>query len=204
MTFLKNSMSVLAHPIDFYHDLQEPDRPRVRDAIIMIALVILVRFIYLATTNIVYQQREAFEISLISEAVSIVLLWITWCIANWGISTIQDGEGKFKEILVGSAYALTPYVLLTIPIALISRVLSLQEQAVFLFLNGFLFLWVAFLVIMKVKILHDFTLYKLLFILFLTIIGMLIVWFLFIMLFGLVSQAVQFVFNLLTELRLRV
>ncbi|MBD2861517.1 YIP1 family protein [Paenibacillus oceani] len=203
MSFLNMTKQVLAHPIDFYNDLQEPGRARIRDGILMIALVIAFRMISLLLSSILYQQREAFEISFVTEAVSIIVLWLTWSISNWGVSTIQDGEGRFKEILVGSAYALAPYALLIIPISLLTNVMTLQEMPVYVFLTGFLFVWVAFLLIMKVKIIHDFTLYKLIFILLLTIVGMLIIWFVFIMIYGLVNQAFNFVFGIVKELNLR-
>lgn len=203
MSFLNRTKQVLAHPIDFYNDLQEPGRARIRDGILMIALVIAFRMISLLLSSILYQQREAFEISFVTEAVSIIVLWLTWSVSNWGVSTIQDGEGRFKEILVGSAYALAPYALLIIPISLLTNVMTLQEMPVYVFLTGFLFVWVAFLLIMKVKIIHDFTLYKLIFILLLTIVGMLIIWFVFIMIYGLVNQAFNFVFGIVKELNLR-
>ncbi|MFC3770234.1 YIP1 family protein [Paenibacillus sp. GCM10012303] len=203
MSFLNMTKQVLAHPIDFYNDLQEPGRARIRDGILMIALVIAFRMISLLLSSILYQQREAFEISFVTEAVSIIVLWLTWSVSNWGVSTIQDGEGRFKEILVGSAYALAPYALLIIPISLLTNVMTLQEMPVYVFLSGFLFVWVAFLLIMKVKIIHDFTLYKLIFILLLTIVGMLIIWFIFIMIYGLVNQAFNFVFGIVKELNLR-
>lgn len=203
MNFLRMTKQVLAHPIDFYHDLQEPGKARIRDAVLMIALVVAVRMLSLSLAGILYQQREAFEISFITEAVSILLLWLTWSVANWGVSTIQEGEGRFKEIVVGSAYALAPYVVLIIPISLVTNVMTYQEAPLFVFMTGFMFVWVAFLLIMKVKIVHDFTLYKLLFILFMTIVGMLIIWFIFIMIYGLVNQAFNFVFGIVKELNLR-
>lgn len=203
MSFLNMTKQVLAHPIDFYNDLQEPGRARIRDGILMIALVIAFRMISLLLSSILYQQREAFEISFFTEAVSIIVLWLTWSVSNWGVSTIQDGEGRFKEILVGSAYALAPYALLIIPISLLTNAMTLQEMPVYLFMTGFVSVWVAFLLIMKVKIIHDFTLYKLLFILCLTIVGMLIIWFVFIMVYGLVNQAFNFVFGIVKELNLR-
>ncbi|GAA3399922.1 YIP1 family protein [Paenibacillus hodogayensis] len=194
---------VLAHPIDFFNDLQEPGKARYRDAAILIVLAMAVRILSLSLSGFLFQRREAFEISFVTEAVTILILWITWSVANWGISTIQEGEGKFKEILVGSAFALTPYVLLTLPISLLSNVLSMKEWSVYAFLTSFVFLWVGFLLIMKVKILHDFNLYKLLFILLLTIIGMLIIWFVLILFYGLVNQAFHFVIGLVTEIRFR-
>jgi hypothetical protein len=203
MSTWKLAGQVLAHPIDFYYDLQEPGRARYRDAAFMMALVVAVRILSLSISGILFQRREAYEISFITEASSILILWLTWTVANWGISTIQEGEGKFKELLVGGAYALTPYVVMTLPLSLLTNVLTLQEMPVYIFISGFVFLWVAFLLIMKVKILHDFNLYKLLGILMLTIVGMLIIWFVLILFYGLVNQAFNFVAGLITEIRFR-
>lgn len=203
LDFFHNVGQVLVHPIDFFYNLQEPGRAKRRDALIIIAAVIICRMLSLSISSFLFQRREAYEISFLTEGLSIIILWLTWSVANWAISTLQDGEGKFKEVLVGSAYALIPFIILSVPISLLSRFLSLQEMSVYVFLTGFMYLWIAFLLIMKVKILHDFTLYKLILILILSIISMLIMWFIVILVYGLMYQAYQFVLNIIQELSFR-
>lgn len=195
--------SVLLHPIDFYYDLQDPGRVRVSRGFIMIAVVIVVRLISLNISGFLFQTRETYNISSITEALTILILWLSWSVANWGVSTIQEGEGKFKEILVGSAYALTPYIVLTIPLSLLTNILAKSEASVYSVIFYGTVAWVGLLLLMQIKILHDYELGKLVLVTLLTIIGMLIIWFVIIMIYGLVNQAVNFVLGLIKEVNYR-
>ncbi len=48
---------------------------------------------------------------LIMRVLPTVVLFIIWCIANWCLTTLMDGKGKFNHIYMATAYAFTPYVL---------------------------------------------------------------------------------------------
>jgi hypothetical protein len=133
----------------------------------------------------------------------IILPWITWSIVNWGVGAIVDGEGKFKDILVGSSFVFTPYILLTIPITVISNILSLKESSIYMAVSWFMYLWVLFLILVKVKVIHDFELGKTIWITLLSGFGMMLVWFVGLLVFGLVNQSIQFLLDLYKELSFR-
>ena len=79
------------------------------------------------------------------ELIWILVPWFTFTLSNWAVSTILDGEGKFKEIFVGSAFALVPYIILMVPISLLSRWLSLDESGIYSFYDDVHFMlgWLA-------------------------------------------------------------
>jgi hypothetical protein len=203
MNMIVNIRQVLTRPMDFFYDFQVEGRARWIHAFILIACTVIVRMIALSVTGYSFEAREPYQISFVFETVWIILPWLTWAIGNWAVSTILDGEGKFKDILVASSYALTPYILLMVPIALLSRILSQGESSIYNFMLYFTYLWVVFLYLLKVKVLHDFELGKLILIVILTIIGMLIIWFIALLLTGLVNQVIMFVVDLVKEVRFR-
>ncbi|MOA37891.1 hypothetical protein D3C78_1595200 [compost metagenome] len=90
-----------------------------------------------------------------------------------------------------------------IPVTLLTRVLSLDESGTVNVLMYAINGWMVWLLLLKVKILHNFDLKKTLFITVLSIIGMLIVWFVGILLFGLSNQFMSFVYDMVKEIRLR-
>ncbi len=200
---LKMAKDVLLHPLDFFYDIQFEGRAKYRLAAVMIALTIASRLLSLIITGFSYETVEPYEISVIIEATWIVVPWLTWAVSNWGVSTIIDGEGKFKDVLVSSSFVLTPYIVLAVPIALLTNLLSLQEQSIYTALNWFVFLWVVYLLLAQVKIIHDFEVGKTLWITCLTIIGMLVVWFIALLIYGLISQAVDFVIAIIKEINYR-
>ncbi|WP_424768233.1 Yip1 family protein [Paenibacillus sp. sgz302251] len=203
MNMIANLRQVLTRPMDFFYDLQFERRANWFHAIILIVCAVIVRLITLSVTGYSFEAREPYQISFVFETVWIIVPWLTWAISNWAVGTILDGEGKFKDILVASSYALTPYILLMVPISFLSRILSQGESSIYNFLLYFTYLWVVFLYLLKVKVLHDFELGKLFLIVILTIIGMLIMWFIALLLTGLINQVITFALDLIREVRFR-
>ncbi|MFP4975507.1 Yip1 family protein [Paenibacillus sp. CN-4] len=194
---------VVAHPFQFYQDIQGKREIFWYQAILMVLMTFAVRMISILITGYAFETREPHEISMFHEFIWLTVPWLTWCVSNWGISTILDGEGKFKEIVVGSAFALAPYMLFTVPVTLLTQVLALDEASTYHLLNRFVIVWVAWLFLLKVKILHDFELRKVVVITLISIAGIGILWFVGILLFGISNQLVSFIIDLLKELRLR-
>ncbi|MFD0962057.1 YIP1 family protein [Paenibacillus chungangensis] len=195
---------VLLHPFDFYEELQSRGAARLSHALWIVAATIVARFLSLYSVSYIFQAREAFEISLIVEVVVIVIPWATWAVANWGVSTIMDGEGKFVEVAVGSAYAFVPYTIFAFPIALLSNILTEDDKFLYGVIIGFVYVWAAFLLLMQVKILHDFEWSKMFFVTLLSVFGMLVIWFILLLLYGLIDQGLSFAVNLYKEMNLRI
>lgn len=203
MNTIRMMKQVLAHPYDFYHDIQEPGRLKWSQGIVLILLVYAARMLSILATSYTFQTREPYEISYIHEFIWIVVPWLTWCISNWGVSAIMDGEGKFKEVFIGSVFAMVPYMLLIVPIALLSNLLSFSEQSLYSSLTTLTFCWMGWLLIVKVKIIHDFELGKLIWITLISLLGMAIIWFIGILMYGLINQLINFVVDLIKEMKFR-
>jgi hypothetical protein len=203
MNLLRNSRKVLAHPFDFFYDIQLEGQAKWRHAIILLALMVIVHLLKISWTGYTFEGRASYQISVVFESFWLIVPWVTWCISNWAVSAILDGEGKFKDIVVSSAYAMIPYIVLTLPLALFSRILTFDEIGTYSTILYAIYLWVAFLFLMKVKVLHDFQFGKMLWITFLTLLGMLIIWFVGFLIFGLVNQVIDFIIGVIKEIQFR-
>lgn len=194
---------VIVHPIDFFHEIQEPGRVKWSQAVFIIALAYIARMVAILITGYAYETREPYEISFVNELIWMVVPLVTWTISNWGVSAILEGEGKFKEVFVGSAFALVPYAVFIIPITLLTNILALDESSMYTTLLNVTIYWVAWLLLLKVRIVHDFEIMKMIWITLLSIAGILIIWFVGIMLFGLINQLFNFVFDMFKEVNFR-
>ncbi|MDQ0112289.1 YIP1 family protein [Paenibacillus harenae] len=194
---------VLVHPIDFFHDIQEPGRIRWRDAIFVMALTYIARMVAILVTGYAFETREPYEISFLHEFIWMIAPWLTWTVANWAVSAILEGEGKFKEVFVGSAFAFVPYAIFIVPITLMTNFIALDEDSIYNFLINFTIYWAGWLLLLKVRIIHDFEIVKMLWITFLSIVGVLIIWFVGILMFGLMNQLINFVVDLFKEINFR-
>jgi hypothetical protein len=200
---IRMAKKLVFHPFDFFYDIQYVGQSKVVSALIIILLTVAARVLSLMGTGFSFQTREPYQISVVMQAVWIIVPWLTWSIANWGVSSIIDGEGKFVDVLSGSAFVFVPYILFMLPVSLITNVLSLSENSIVMALTWGIYLWVAYLILLKVKIIHDFEPGKVVWITLLTIAGMFIIWFIGLLLFGLINQAISFVIGLYKEINFR-
>jgi hypothetical protein len=193
----------LFHPLEFYYDIQSGGKAKLRNAIMIMSLAIVARLISLMLSGYAFRTHEAYDVSAPLEAAWIVIPWLTWALANWAVATIIDGEGKFKDVLISSAYVYVPYIVLIIPISLLSNIMTLKEASLYNAITSFVTLWTVFLLLTHVKIIHDFELGKTIWITLLSIFGMLIIWFVILLIFGLISQSFQFVLDIIKEISYR-
>ena len=70
------------------------------------------------------------------EFAKILLPLAIFCICNWGVTTLFDGKGHLGDIYMGTAYALTPYTLIQIPIIILSNVVTIEESAFYSVFNA--------------------------------------------------------------------
>lgn len=203
MNALRSIRQSLLHPLDFFYDIQFENRAKIRYALLIIALAVCARMYNLLASGYSYSTFEVYQVSFVFETVWIVVPWLSWAVSNWAVSSIMEGEGKFKDILVSSAYVYVPYVLILVPLTLLSNMLTLKEAGLVSFFMYVMNAWILFLFLAHVKVLHDFELGKTVGVTVLSFIGMLLIWFVIIMIFGLVNQSIQFVVDIVKEISYR-
>lgn len=115
----------------------------------------------------------------------------------------MDGEGRFKDIIIAVGYGITPATVGYVLATLLSRVIADNEQAFYGLLIGIGIAYAVILVLMGIMQVHNYTLGKTLITLFLTFVAVLIIIFLALLLFNLVSQVITFFKSIYLELIFR-
>ena len=64
---------------------------------------------------------------------------------------------KLRHVIIGSAYSLFPYVLLALPISLISNLLTLNEAFIFSFSSQLMLFWTGLMFVIMVKEIHNYS-----------------------------------------------
>jgi hypothetical protein len=137
------------------------------------------------------------------EVVYVVVPILFWCVANWSLTTLMDGEGKFVEIFIFTCYALIPMVLIHFPWIWISNVITLQETSYYQFFDYFALLWCVFLLFVGNMTVHQFTPSKTVGTLLLSVVAMGFLAFLSMLFFSLIQEILSFVYTIYQELTLR-
>lgn len=196
---------VMLHPFNGYWELKY-ERNRKLNYVISFTILAL-----LSITNILHSQYAGFVINIYDprylnsfmEFVYVIVPVLFWCIGNWSLTTLMDGEGKFEEIFHSTCFALAPIVLFNFPWIWLSNVISIEETSFYYFSTSFALVWFMFLMFVGNMTVHQFTPSKTIATMFLTLVAMGFMAFLCLLFFSLVQQIISFVSVIYQEIVMR-
>lgn len=153
---IRQCFRLLKHPILVFEELRDSKRGTWTFALLLLAAALVCRLAEDILTGFVFDPRPVELINPIRSAGSLFVPVVSWAIGNYMISTLFRGEGDFKTVFIATIYSLAPYVLLSIPIAVISNVLTNVESVIYVFYHSFMLIWVVFLLYLKVQVVHNY------------------------------------------------
>ncbi len=154
----------------------------------------------LGFTSFVFYPVNWDTVNLLMEIMTFLLPFAVYCVANWCLTTLFEGKGTLKDIYMGTAYAMTPYVLIQLPLILLSNFVTEEEGAFYTYFGYFSFVWCGFLIIASVMMIHDFLLGKAFLSLVFSAVGMLVIVFLLVLFFSLISDGFSYFYSLYKEI----
>lgn len=201
---LRYSLHVIFHPFDGFWDLKHEKRGNVPAAIIILLLTSLTYVFARQYTGFIFNTADLTKLNIFKEFIGVVFPFLLWCIVNWSLTTLVEGKGTFKDIFITSAYALTPIILIYIPITIFSNFITQNEGAFYYFFSFVALLWVVFLLFFGTMVVHNFSIKKNVLFSVLTIAGIVFVLFIGILFFNLAEQVYSFVREIYHEIVFRI
>ncbi len=200
---LKYGFYVIFHPFDGFWDLVHEQRGSLMAAHTWLFLFLLTYVLRLMLTNFQFITAPIQYINVYEQCGSLLFPFLVLCLSNWALSTLFDGKGRFQDIYMAMCYALVPYVIIQLPLILVSNMISFDEAAYYQVLGSASIIWCVFLVFVGLMQVHDYTPGKTLIFLFFTIFGALVILFLILVFFSLLSDAIGFFVSLYREVAFR-
>jgi len=200
---LKFSLYVCTHPFDGFWDLTNEKRGSIAAANVILAAAVIVEILTITLTNFQFIRVNMEYFNAIIIFLRILLPVFLWTVANWSLTTLMDGKGRMKDIYMAVTYALVPSVIINVIMIVLSQVITYEEGALYWFLAALSILWTAVLIIIGMMMIHDYTMKKTLLSSLLTIIGMGIIVFIFVVFFSLISDTIAYFISLYRELLFR-
>jgi hypothetical protein len=200
---LRYSLHVITHPFDGFWDLVHEKRGTMAAAHTFLILFLLTRVIKLLCTNFQFITVPLQYINVFEQMGSLLLPFLILCIANWAMTTLFDGKGRFRDIYMAMCYALVPYVLIQLPMVLISNVLTFEEASFYEVLLSVSVIWCVLLAFVGLMEVHDYSPGKTLVFLFVTVLGASVIIFLILVFFSLLSDAVAYFVSMYREIFFR-
>ena len=193
---------VIFHPFDGFYDLKHEKRGSVRASLVFIGLTILSFFYQGIGQGYVVNPTGATS-TLWSQAISVLVPFFLFILANWCLTTLFEGEGSFKDIFIASSYSLLPLCLFIAPATLGSNWVSTSEVQLIDLLVSIAFIWTIMLLFFGTMVTHDYPIFKNLITIVGTVVAMAFIVFL-VLLFGmLLSKLVSLVTNIVVEIQYR-
>ena len=200
---LRYALHVITHPFDGFWDLVHEKRGTIAAANTFLLLFLVIRVLKLILTNFQFISAPVQHINVLEEMGSLLLPFLVLCIANWAMTTLFEGKGRFKDIYMGMCYALVPYIIIQLPMILISNMLTYEEGSLYSVMISFSVIWSVFLVFVGLMEIHDYGPGKTFIFLIVTIVGAAVILFLMLVFFSLLSDAVAFFVSLYREIVFR-
>ncbi len=200
---LKYSLYVIFHPADGMWDLIHAKRGSYFAANFIVILTLLTHVWKLQFTSFVFINVNWENVNIFMEVASILLPLVIFCICNWACTTLFDGKGHLGDVYKGTAYALTPYPLIQIPLIILSHFVTVDEGTFYYVFSNISLIWCAVLIFMAMMMIHQYSFAKTLLFTIITIFGMLIFIFIMLLFFSMISQGVAYFVSLGREVMFR-
>lgn len=200
---IKYAKHVIFHPFDGFWDLKHEQRGTGLGATIILIFAALSYVFIRQYTGFVLNFNKIEELNIISEMTSILLPFALWCIANWGLTTLMDGKGSMKDVYIAGAYALTPLILINIPLSIISNYMTIDEGTFYYLLLAIGLIWSLGLLFIGAGVTHEYEFGKTIFTTIATIIGIGIIIFVGLLFFDVLDRMLRFIQEIYTELSFR-
>ena len=194
---------VLTNPIDAFYEIRYRDLGSVPLAFICVILYGLAFTTNRIFAHFIVNPVNPRTVNGLSEMGSVLLIFMLFCVGNWSVTCLMNGEGRLKDIVAVVGYSLVPMVLVFFPATLLSHVIAAGEEVFYTFAMAFGIGWSAILVLLGIMTIHNYTLLKTLITLVLTVISMFILIFIGLLLYDLINQVLIFLESVYTELVFR-
>ena len=194
---------LIFRPFDGFWDLIHEKRGSMAAAHTFLILFLTTYVLKLMFTNFQFINAPIQYINIYEQCASLLLPFMVLCLSNWCLSTLFDGKGHFTDIYMAMCYALVPYILIELPLILVSHMISFDEQAYYLVLMNVSVIWCCFLAFVGLMQVHDYSPGKNLIFLIATIFGALVILFLCLVFFSLLSDAAAYFISLYREIVFR-
>ena len=200
---LKFALYCTTHPIDGFWDLTHERRGTYAAANTILFITILSRILKLRYTSFIFIQVYWEDLNILTYIASILIPLGLFVIGNWALTTLFDGKGRLGQVYMATCYALTPYPLVQIPLMIFSNFITTEEAQFYAVISIVSLVWVAFIGILGMSQVHEYSFGKNIIFLVATVFAMLVMIFLLMLFFSMITQGVAYFVSIAKELLYR-
>jgi hypothetical protein len=190
----------MSHPLDGYYEIRHREKGSVSLALVILLLTSIAFCIDKRYASFTVNLTDVRNVKSLLYIGAMVLLFFLFCIGNWAVTCLTNGEGRMKDIVIATGYGLTPIPILFIPATIISHFLAADEMVFYSLFISVGIAWAAIMVISGNMIVHNYTVTQELLTLILTVLAMIVMLFIMLLFYSIFGQMIEFVKSIYTEI----
>ena len=200
---LRFALYCITHPLDGFWDLTHEKRGSIAAANTILILTLISRVMKLRYTSFVFLRVYWEGINIFLYLASVLFPLALFVVGNWALTTLFDGKGKLHQVYMATCYALTPYPLMQFPLMIFSNFVTYEERQFYEVLSVLSLVWAALLIVAAMMQIHEFSLSKNVVFTVASLFAMLVIIFILLLFFSMISQGITYFISLGREILFR-
>ncbi len=202
---LKFGFYCMTHPLDGFWDLTHEKRGTYAAANTILIATLMIRVLKLKYTSFVVVEPVYWEdINIFMILASVLFPLALWVVGNWALTTLFDGKGRLGQVYMATCYGMLPYPVIMIPLTIISNFVTTDEAEFYTTLSALALAYAALLIVAAMGQIHEYSLAKNILFTIASLFAMLVMIFLLMLFFSMISQGVAYFVSLVKELLFRI
>jgi len=152
---LRDALYLMVHPYNGFYRLKDRNISYVV-ILFLIATAIAVHIWSVFASGFIAYPFELGDYDLPLSLAFKAVPWATWVIANYLVSSVKGGEGRFREVLQASTFAIVPYIVITIPATILTNIVVLEEWIIIDLIHRAMWIWIVVLFFVMTQVIHNF------------------------------------------------
>lgn len=199
----RQAWRTMLNPAAGLYELRYEEKGRLASALYLVVAAYLARIFHLLVAAYHFNTYEPHYMNLWTEGLKTLIPWGVWVIASYAVSTINDGEARFKDAVIGSAYVLMPYIVTTSFLGLASNVLTWEDAVFVNFIQGLSGVWMVVMAFLQVKIMNNYDFKPAVKVSLTAIFGYGVIWGVAVLVWSLTNQLSKAVLEIIREVAIR-
>ena len=194
----------MTHPLDGYWDLTHEKRGSLAVANTILILTLVARITSLQFTSFIFNQVYWPEVNIFLYLGSIVFPLALWVVGNWALTTLFDGKARLPQIYMATCYAMLPYPLFQFPLIIFSNVVTVNEAEFYTLINTIVLIFCGIYIVVAMMQIHEYTMSKTILFTAFSIFAMLVIVFILLLFFSMISQGIAYFVSIVREILFRI
>lgn len=197
---IKVAFETLAHPVNAFSDIKYKKKGSLVIGFVIALIYYFTTVLSVTNGGFLFTGFDPYSFNALFTLARTTGLIVLWSVVNWALCSLLDGKGKLSEVFCVTTYSIIPLIFYNIIFLILSNILPLSVSVFLNGLNIVSLLYAAFIFIIGMITVHEYSFKKFILTSILTVLGMILVVFIGFVMAILLQQFFNFFVTVYAEL----